>query len=497
MNEGLLPIIPGEAIPLSKIPHLHFYDFYNEVLAQMEDGAKVVQYFAFNDPVVDRKQLLLVLRKAGMGNRLLLALAYATNEYLAFSVHHKKFHLFERELYETEGIRPIGHPSLHPVRKQIELYPFYCIHGHEVHEVGVGPVHAGVIEPGHFRFSAVGERVHLLEIQLGYQHRGVEQLLLKSATSAWPMIIEGIAGDSAVSNALCWVQAMEALANISVSRELKIVRTLAVELERLSNHVGDLGALSNDVAFLPAAAYFGRMRGEFLNLLLLLSGNRFGKGLLVPGALRFELSSESADLIRAKIDEITPEIKSVGKLLFTTPSVQSRFERIGVLQVEQAQELGVVGITARASGIDYDVRVDYPRESYSELNLPIRTQKGGDVWGRAMVRFEEILDSLGAIKTLLGMLGRIESSFLQPSHSNAFANAFAPSSVIVTLNEGWRGELSHAAVTDGAGKIIRYKIKDPSFHNWNALAQVMRESEISDFPLCNKSFNLSYCGFDL
>jgi Ni,Fe-hydrogenase III large subunit len=310
----------------------------------------------------------------------------------------------------------------------------------------------------------------------------------------FPIICEAIAGDTAIGHNLCMCQALEALAGLNVELGASIVRTIALELERISNHIGDLGALSGDVAFNPPAAYFGRIRGEFLNLLQVLCGNRFGKGLVRPGGIAHIMNQEQRRLIREKLTEITPEIEHVCDLLFTAHTVQARFEHTGTVEHEMAKDLGLVGYAGRACNIPYDARKTFPTECYGELPANTNLVTNGDVNSRATVRWEEIMHSIKLIGLLLDKHERLEVTTAAVPMQD---HDLSPDSFVVTINEGWRGEVSHCALTDSKGKVQRYKIKDPSFHNWTGLAMSLRNQEISDFPLCNKSFNLSYCGFDL
>ena len=416
--------------------------------------------------------------------------------------------MFEREIAEQYGILPEGHPWLKMVRYHANYrgrpdlfgnnyaeeipgnYDYYSVEGEEIHEVAVGPVHAGVIEPGHFRFNCIGERVLNLEIQLGYQHRGVEQMLVNAAAKRLPILAEGFAGDTAVCNALCMAQAFETLSGVSPDPGARIIRTIALELERIANHVGDLGALSGDVAFLPPANYCGRMRGDFLNMTLWMCGNRFGKGLVRPGGVRFPLTDEDRRTLIERIEEISPQVKHTIDLLFATSSVRSRFEGCGTVSTEDAAKLGLVGPAGRACGDPYDVRRCFPSEHYPRLEVPAHALTSGDVFARAKIRADEVMQSIEIIQSLLER--PVETDCVEDPVTTP-----APDSFVVTLNEAWRGELSHCVITDAAGKIMRYKVKDPSFHNWNGLSMSLRDTGISDFPLNNKSYNLSYCGFDL
>jgi Ni,Fe-hydrogenase III large subunit len=357
--------------------------------------------------------------------------------------------------------------------------------------VAVGPVHAGVIEPGHFRFNCIGERVLHLEIQLGYQHRGFEKLILNAAPKRYPILAEGIAGDTAIGHGLCMAQAFEGLAGKKTDPGARVIRTIALELERIANHVGDLGALSGDVAFLPPANYCGRMRGDFLNMSLWICGNRFGKGLLRPGGVCFPITDDDRQVLETRIDELKPQVQHVIDLLFSTSSVRARFENCGTVSKDDAEKLGLVGPAGRACGVLYDARRTFPTEHFPHLYVPENDVISGDVYARAKVRADEIMQSIEMIQFMLKK--PIDTQCVQPSEDLSLD----PSSFTVTVNEGWRGELSHCVLTDENGKIIRYKVKDPSFHNWNGLSMSLRDTGISDFPLNNKSYNLSYCGFDL
>jgi Ni,Fe-hydrogenase III large subunit len=496
------PIGNGEALPRDRITHLTFDEFRRRALELVGGGAKVVQFFAYPDG--GRVKLLAVLRT----DRLLAAGCEAPESYPALTVQCEPFHLFEREIAEQFGIRLEGHPWLkmvryHPNQQGLPdvfgndyaedipgRYPYYSVTGEEIHEVAVGPVHAGVIEPGHFRFNCIGERVLHLEIQLGYQHRGVEGLFVEADAKRLPILAEGIAGDTAIGHSLCLAQAIEALAGVETDAGARVIRTIALELERIANHVGDLGALSGDVAFLPPANYCGRMRGDFLNMTLWMCGNRFGKGLVRPGGVRFPMTAQDRDTISGRISELKTQVEHVVDLLFSTSSVRARFEGCGVVGKADAESLGLVGPAGRASGIAYDARRVFPTEHYPHLDIPEHAEASGDVYARAKVRADEVLQSIAIVRSLLGE--PVETRCITDEDFN-----LSPSSLVVTVNEAWRGEVSHCVLTDAAGRILRYKVKDPSFHNWNGLAMALRNTGISDFPLNNKSFNLSYCGFDL
>jgi Ni,Fe-hydrogenase III large subunit len=503
METGFIEVSNGQVIDRSDIPHLSFDTFRKAALTIAGVGGKVVQFFAYTEE--ERLKVLAVLRT----DKLLLAGADLPDNYPALSAHSEPFHMFEREIAEQYGVRPEGHPWLKMVRYHSNYrglpdvfgnnydedipgrYDYYSVAGEEIHEVAVGPVHAGVIEPGHFRFNCIGERVLNLEIQLGYQHRGIEPLMLTAGAARLPILAENIAGDTTVGHGLCLAQAIEALTDTAPDEGARIIRTVSLELERLQNHVGDLGALSADVAFLPPANYCGRMRGDFLNMSLLLCGNRFSKGLIRPGGVRFTMEDEVRLELKRRILEIQPQVQHTIELLFGTSSVLSRFEGCGAVSREDADHLGLVGPAGRACGLPYDVRRTFPTEHYLYLGIPENAKSTGDVYARARMRADEVLQSMDMI---LGMIERPVETARVPVASDF---NLAASSCVVTANEGWRGEVSHCLLTDEAGGLLHYKIKDPSFHNWNGLSMSLRDTEISDFPLNNKSYNLSYCGFDL
>jgi len=399
-------------------------------------------------------------------------------------------HMFEREIAEQFAIVPVGHPCLKPVRVHPpEGHPFSRVDGEECHEVAVGPVHAGIIEPGHFRFQCHGEGILNLEIQLGYQHRGIEKMMEEVSPEGAVLLAESIAGDTVIGHALAHCNIIESLSDIEPPPRAEAIRAIALELERLSNHIGDLGALSTDIGFLPPAAYFGRLRGEFLNLLMEISGNRYGRSLCRPGGVLFDCTQGMIKDFRKRLLFAQKDLKEMSELFFTRSSVLSRLEEIGVVSTKAAKELGLVGPTARASGCGLDVRTDYAFGMYRFYNIPISTVSSGDVHARALIRW---LESQRSIEFLLEILDQIPGGDLQIKTPE-----LKPNHMSLALVEGWRGEIMHVAITDSNSRIVRYKIKDPSFHNWMGLPMAVRGAQISDFPLCNKSFNLSYAGHDL
>ena len=490
-------------IPWSAVPRLSVDAFRSEVATAVAGRWRLISLFGVPDG--GRETRLVAILADDARGVLAATSAAVTDRYPALTPDCPSAHLFEREIAEQCGVTPEGHPWLKPLRRHPpdhlpegrsaagldrETYPFFRLVGEEVHEVAVGPVHAGIIEPGHFRFQAHGEEVLFLEIMLGYQHRGVERLLesLEGARAVW--VAESIAGDTVVGHAEAWCGVIEALARCQKSARAQAVRGIALELERLANHIGDLGALSGDIAFAPAAAEFGRLRGDCLNLLMTLSGNRFGRGLVRPGGVAFDLTPAIAGEMRARLLEVQREFAPVADLFFENDSVLARLEGVGHLSLERCLELGCVGPTARATGLERDVRHDHPYGIFRFTHIPVATVGSGDVAARALVRRLEVERSLEFLIEQVAALPRGEPRAAMP-------RGLAREELAVGLVEGWRGEIAHVALTDARGRLRRYKVKDPSFHNWAALALAMAGNQISDFPLCNKSFNLSYAGHDL
>ncbi len=497
MTEGLLTFANGSAVKMAAIPEGDAVQFTTRLLEAATYGARLVALF----PVERAGERILLALVALDASGTLAATACRLGGAKAFpslTPAWPQAQAFERDLWERHGILPEGHPWLKPLRfsgltQGLTIphgYPFFRVEGDEVHEVAVGPVHAGIIEPGHFRFQCHGERVLHLEIQLGYQHRGAEQLLKSSPSARRLVVAESVAGDSVVAHATAFAQVEEALRGVGVPARAQALRAIALELERLANHAGDLGALAGDVGYLPGAAFFGRLRGEFLNLTLSLCGNRTGRGLIVPGGVACDGDRDWVGEVLERLPRLRRDLTDSAGLLFDAASVQGRFEGTGVLKRETAEALGVVGPAARASGCRRDVRQDHPAGYFRFAQVTPQVLTSGDVFARAMVRWLEMQQSLRFLEEHLPSLPAGETYKRPETEPRCGLLAAA-------LVEGWRGETAHVAVTDADGAIAEHRVTDPSLHNWPALAMAMRGGAISDFPLCNKSFNLSYAGHDL
>jgi Ni,Fe-hydrogenase III large subunit len=405
-------------------------------------------------------------------------------------------HCFERELHEQTGVRIAGHPWLKPVRFEgrepsaMNAYPFYEIEGKEVHEVAVGPIHAGVIEPGSFRFMCLGEQVHHLEIQLGYQHRGLERLLLQADARRLAPLVETVAGDTSVAHTWAYCAALESLAGCQLEMGIEVARAVALELERVAMHLAGLSGLAADIGFLQGASTYGRLRTTAINTSMRLCGSRFGRGAIQPGGIRMQLTPELLKVIRENIELLRRDLDIINQRFLSSWTVKHRLNGVGVLEESRARELGIVGMVARASGVPIDARVEGMQGAYGVLPIQGVVLSGGDCWARARIRTDELDASLAWLN---GMLALYQS--WAPSRQTI--GQLAPGQLVVSLVEGWRGEVIHCLETNAGGELAHYKLQDPSLRNWMGLALAVRDNEISDFPICNKSFDLSYCGHDL
>ncbi len=425
--------------------------------------------------------------------------ASAGEHFPSLTCRHPAAQIFERELWEQTGLVPDGHPWLKPVRfegarqQHMADYPFFKVRGNEVHEVGVGPIHASVIEPGHFRFMCLGEKVHHLEIQLGYQHRGVETLLLRRPPTALAPLIESTCGDSSV--AYCWgyCAAIEALSDFRCTPETALLRGVALEMERIAVHLATLGGLATDIAFLQGGGTYGRLRTAIINATQRVCGNRFGRGWLRPGRVRGLTDALRQDLLQTLVGFLK-DFAEINDLMLASRSVQARFQGIGVVSATTAQELGLVGVVARASGVAPDARAQCATQPDDTVPAAMLTEPGGDCWARMTLRMREVdVSATWLLKVLRDTTTDLSGTDQPPALSLPLSKEMLCVSVI----EGTRGPVVQVVETSAQGLILHYKVQDPSLRNWFGLAMALRDNDISDFPICNKSFDLSYCGNDL
>lgn len=494
---------PG-VLDLAAIPVLEYRIFMSTLNELMNSGSThCLSYFAI--PEIAHFRFICCIADDSTGKTYILSHEQSREQGLvleSLTSTYFPLHIFEREIHEDHGVGFSGHPWMKPVRyptvrsdktQEMDNYPFYKIEGEELHEVGVGPIHAGVIEPGYFRFICNGENVLHLEVQLGYQHRGVEQLFITEGSGLRKIILsENIAGDTTIGHSLCHAQLVESLADIRVSTSLETERIIALELERIAIHIGDTAALCADIAYQFGQVVNEALRTIVINTMQQWCGNRFGKGLVRTAGSHYPITSTISAILLSNLKEVEERYLLMADEMFSRPSVLSRFESTGIVTLHQAELIGAVGMAARSSGMKRDTRGSHPFQAFRRMKYEPPILPQGDVWARAMLRKQEVEESIRIIRGLLAEYeGRETVEKPQPE------SILHPSSLAISMTEGWRGEIVHIAVTDEKGRIIYYKVKDPSLHNWMALALAVRNQEISDFPLINKSFNLSYCGNDL
>ncbi len=495
-----LEVKNNQCIPVLSIPVLGYEQFLEHNTSLLKESHyHCVNYYGFR--FQGKIKLICCIANDKEGTIYISSSIVEQHQTLSsFTHHHLAFHIFEREIHENFGINYTDHTWLKPTRfsfnradknSTVANYPFYKIESEELHEVGVGPIHAGVIEPGHFRFICNGEQILHLEIQLGFQHRGIENLFLEKKKLLQRITLaENISGDAVSGHTTCFVNLWESLCNYKADEELQYARTVALELERIAIHTGDLSAMCTDVAYQLGSSVFGRLRTPVINYFQIWCGNRLAKGLIRAGKNHFPLHKTLCDTLHKLFDDYEPDFDEMCKETFTLPTVLARFEKTGIVTTEQASSIGTVGMSARMSGINRDIRSSHPHNFYSSLNHQPIIKNHGDVYSRAQIRKEEIKQSIGYIRKLSENIPSENKNrtILSPPSSDSF---------VISLVEGWRGEICHCAITDEKGELVHYKVKDPSMHNWLALALAVRNNEISDFPICNKSFDLSYCGHDL
>ena len=369
-----------------------------------------------------------------------------------------------------------------------EPYPFVRVEGDGVHEIPVGPVHAGTIEPGHFRFSVVGEKVLRLEERLGYKHKGIAKRFEQLPQQQGHSLAARISGDSAVAYSWAYCAALEAITQTPCSARAAQLRALALEHERIANHLGDLGALGNDAGFAFGLTHFSRLKEDLLRTNLAIFGARYLMDFIVPGGIAADLPQDAPDALLGVYAALEREVLLLRGIYDNHAGVQDRFREAGVLSNELATRLDAMGLAARASGIARDLRVNLPWYPYDNLELKVVTQAAGDVAARVAVRFDEIFASIDICRTLMA---HIPAGAIRSAVSNADPNRLG-----LGIIEAWRGPVLIALETGPRGGIRRCHAHDPSWQNWPLLEYAILDNIVPDFPLINKSFNLSYSGHD-
>lgn len=491
-------------VPLRDIPTVSYAEFYEDLRVKLGDERYHIAHYFARPEHGERMRFYCLLLDDAEGRVLVTSFVmeyYDATELPSLTALHPQVHPFEREIAERYGVRFDGMPWPKPLRfpfdrtdrrSSMDTYPFYTIEGQSLHEVNVGPIHAGIIEPGAFRFICNGEQVLHLEIALGYQHRGVEQQIVSTQNRLRQLLLaEAVAGDSAVAHATAFTEAIEKLAGAR-TRHIDAERLIALELERMAVQIADTGALCMDAGYQLGQVACEALRTMTINTTQAWCGNRFGKGLIRPFGTDHPLTAEKAAMVRNNVAEIARRYDEVRQDIKSSSTLLARFEQCGIVSREEMARIGGVGQASRASGFARDIRASHPWGLFARgLHHGSIVKRQGDVMARLMTRCREVLQSAE-------LIGRLLAHFV-PAEQSApdYAAALAPEALSFGLVEGWRGEICHVLLTDAEGRIESCKIKDPSLHNWLALALAVRGEGISDFPVCNKSFNLSYCGNDL
>ncbi|CAG1003059.1 MAG: NADH-quinone oxidoreductase subunit C [Candidatus Methanoperedens sp.] len=416
---------------------------------------------------------------------------------------------YEREIQDMFGLIPLGHPDprrlmnfedwpsgLHPLRKDFDIktkpprvdgeYIYRRVEGEGVYEIPVGPVHAGVIEPGHFRFSVAGEPIINLEIRHFYTHKGVEKLFENIPIHKGVFLAERISGDNSVAHAAAFCQAMEKITGVNIPPRAKHIRTILLELERIYNHIADIAGIATDVAFSFGAAHANKLKEEVMQLNERITGSRLLRGMNTIGGVRRDIGDKK-DEILLTLSIIQRDFRKLMEHLNSTPSLMDRIETTGRIYNDIAKGLHVVGPVGRASGIDRDTRRDHPYAAYNEFNFKVPVLKAGDVHARTMVRADEVCESVGLIEQALWSLpeGDIMMMVNEIPEGQALGYCEAP-----------RGETIYWIRTSG-NMIERCKVRDPSFCNWLSIEYAVLDNIVPDFPIINKSLSLSYSGNDM
>lgn len=420
---------------------------------------------------------------------------------------------YERKIKTFFGLNPVGHPNsrpmlLHenwpsnkfPLRKDYNwqerpveadnYYEFQKVKGEGIYEIPVGPVHAGIIEPGHFRFSVAGEEIILLEPKLGYKHKGTEKLFEVLPTEEKVRLSERVSGDTSFTHSLAFCQALENLADIEVPERAKYLRVIFSEMERLANHFNDIGFIMLDTGFSFGGSNGARLREIIMQWNERLTGSRFLRGVNAIGGVTKDILSEFKDKFLPEIKNLRKDYKEVIEISENSSSLLNRLEETGKLDRQLAVDHGVIGVAGRGIGLEHDARIEYPYAAYDKLKFDMALEKDGDVRARLYVRVKEVFSSMKIIEDALNNLpdGEIKNN------KNII---FRKSGLAVGITEGWRGDIVYFVITDKEGNISRVDVRDPSFINWTVLGYAGKGNVVPDFPLINKSFNLSYSGNDL
>ncbi|MBP5993436.1 MAG: NADH-quinone oxidoreductase subunit C [Candidatus Moranbacteria bacterium] len=428
----------------------------------------------------------------------------------------QSFSLYEQEIKSMFGLEPVGHPApnriilhrhypadFYPLRKDTPwntsfplptedtITTVQGVEGEGIYQIPVGPVHAGIIEPGHFRFSALGEEIVKFEAELGYVHKGTEKLFETLPLEGTLSLAEHISGDSSIHHSLAYAQAIETLTGVEVSERAKLIRMVCAELERLANHFNDLGFIMLDTGFSFGGSHGARLRERVMQWNERVSGSRFFRGMILLGGVSRDMEEAFVDELQDDLALLEADFKEVIEIAKDSDSLLNRLKETGRLDKEIADDYGVIGVGARALGKEMDARVDYPYAAYEAVQFSVATETYGDVHARFQVRIKEVYQSFRILNQVLALLP------FEISPIKVEVSALPASRMAVGIVEGWRGDIVTFVMTDAAGKIARVKVRDTSFVNWQIFSHVLLRDIVPDFPLINKSFDLSYSGNDL
>lgn len=506
------------AIPLHKIAAEH----WNKVFALAAD--QKLRFASIWAEEISPIFALTVALEAG-GEYLLLRTTVAIDEPKISSItpHYAGANRMERHIHDLYGIIFIGHPdprrwtkhqawddqhyplrhdfgaptnscSLHHFIPPDDSYPFAQITGNAVYEIPVGPVHAGIIEPGHFRFNAAGEDVISLEIRLGYTHKGIEQLAVGKDGFGLARLAARISGDATVGHTWAACMAMENALGVAVPSRALFLRALMLERERVANHLGDFAAICNDVGFSFAYYQLTRLKEIVLRINQQVFGHRLIMDQIIPGGVNIDLDNNQVAALQQQNIWLRKELDAIYSIIQNNSSAHDRLKNTGILSFSDATNLGAVGIVGRASGINFDLRHHAPHAPYDQLQVPVPIYNSGDVLSRTRIRAQEILVALNLLNELLTKLPEspIKTTWPQTT-ATAAENNFAG----IGLVESWRGEILTYVRMDESGKVARFFPRDPSWFSWPALELLIHDNIVPDFPVCNKSINGSYSGVDL
>jgi Ni,Fe-hydrogenase III large subunit/Ni,Fe-hydrogenase III component G len=480
----------------------------------LEKGCRLAAAFAEDRRAVEaRDYVYYVFEQAHDPRYLLVRTTIPTGDpvFLSVAAEIPAANWQEREIQDWFGLVAEGHPNprrvalhdnwpeVNPLRKDFpidtvlppfegERHVYRPTLGEGVFQIPVGPVHAGIIEPGHFSFAVAGEPILYLQLRMFYVHKGIEKRFEQLPVPHAVYLAESISGDSSFSHGTAFCQAIEQAAEVEIPARASQMRTILLELERVYNHVADIGAIATDVGFVIANAHASRLREMILGLNEELTGSRLLRGMVCPGGVRRDWKADQLDTGVDVLKNFAREFGDLMRMIESSDSTRDRLERTGILRPEIAKDLGIVGVAGRASGVDRDVRRDHPYAAYGSASLRVPVYQEGDVLRRLQVRVDEVRQSLALIRSM--------ESGLRPGLHRVPMPPLRPDRCALGAVEGWRGEILHWIRTGSHNRLERCKIKDPSLNNWPALVEAVQGNIVPDFPVINKSFNLSYSGTD-